>query len=114
MYFFMILMIYKPWWRKIWTSVNKTQFWLEKIIDEEIEEYKNGLKQGRPLRLLPPYTQKQKRYALRTWKLRYVNLPTWMNGKKHVENLTRALVNSIIRDPVLRLKESALEARDFI
>ena len=26
MYFFMILMIYKPWWRKIWTSVNKTQF----------------------------------------------------------------------------------------
>ena len=57
---------------------------------------------------MPPYTQKQKRYALRTWKLRYVNLPTWMNGKTCGKFDSRP-VNSIIRDPVLRLKESALE-----
>ncbi len=31
--------------------------------------------------------------------------------KKHVENLTRAIVNRILKEPVLRIKESALDGR---
>jgi len=34
--------------------------------------------------------------------------------KKHVENLTRAIVNRILKEPVLRIKEFALEDRSEV
>ncbi|NLM51324.1 MAG: glutamyl-tRNA reductase [Firmicutes bacterium] len=87
----------------------------EKIIDEEIEEYKKWFKTRAAAPLIAALHAKAE-------KIRSSHLEVTLRKlahldereKKHVENLTRALVNSIIRDPVLRLKESALEAkRDF-
>ena len=87
----------------------------EKILDEEIDEYKKWFKTRAAAPLIAALHKKAEK--IRTSHLegtlrKLANLDE--RGKKHVVNLTRAIVNGILRDPVLRLKESALEAnKDF-
>ncbi|NLP37061.1 MAG: glutamyl-tRNA reductase [Firmicutes bacterium] len=87
----------------------------EKILDEEIDEYKKWFKTRAAAPLIAALHKKAEK--IRTSHLegtlrKLANLDE--REKKHVVNLTRAIVNGILRDPVLRLKESALEAnKDF-
>lgn len=82
------------------------------IIRKEISEFQNWFKTQEVTPLIAALRNKAE--TIRQTELE-VSLKKLANlsdkEKKHVENLTRAIVNRILKEPVLRIKEFALEDR---
>jgi len=85
------------------------------IISQEITEFQMWFKTQEVVPLITALRRKAE--SIRTTELeqslkRLGNLSD--KEKKHVDNLTRAIVNRILREPVLRIKEFALEDKSDI
>jgi glutamyl-tRNA reductase len=85
------------------------------IIREEISHFQSWLKTQEVTPLIAALRHKAETIRLSELDVSLKKLANLSDKeKKHVENLTRAIVNRILKEPVLRIKEFALEDRSEV